>query len=170
MLVLAIVGGAVAAFLLIGLILPSSYRVERSTTVVAPPAAIHPLIASLRDGWTQWDPFQKPGKKLEYAGAAEGAGAVQSWDGGASRLSIVASDPATGISYELSHGSFQTKGAVSLAPAGNGTRVTWTDAGDLNIVLRWMRPVIEKKLGATFERGLANLKAKAEGGARAVAV
>jgi hypothetical protein len=57
-----------------------------------------------------------------------------------------------------------SRGAFTLAPAGNATRVSWTNEGDVgrNPLMRWFVPFMDSMMGPDFEGGLANLKALAE--------
>jgi hypothetical protein len=57
-----------------------------------------------------------------------------------------------------------SEGTMTLAPDGDGVKVTWLDAGDLgmNPLFRWFGLFIEHMIGPDFEKGLANLKRVAE--------
>ncbi len=57
-----------------------------------------------------------------------------------------------------------SRGQLLLAPDGNGTRVTWTNEGDMggNPVNRYFGLMMDRLVGPDFEAGLANLKGLAE--------
>ena len=53
---------------------------------------------------------------------------------------------------------------MRLRPEGSGTRVTWTNEGDMgtNPVNRYFGLMMDSMVGPDFEAGLKNLKALAE--------
>ena len=58
----------------------------------------------------------------------------------------------------------RSSGEIKLEPAGQGTRVTWTNQGDVgsNPINRYFAQVMDRLVGSDFEAGLKNLKAIAE--------
>jgi len=58
----------------------------------------------------------------------------------------------------------KSEGDLLLAPAGSGTRVTWTNRGDVgrNPLKRYLAMAMDRMVGPDFEAGLANLKRVAE--------
>jgi len=67
----------VAALLAYAATRPATFRVERSTSIKAPPEKIFALINDLH-GWGAWSPFEKkdPAMKRTLSGAPNGKGAV----------------------------------------------------------------------------------------------
>src|SRR5689334_4957207 len=65
----------------IGFLLPSQVTVARSVDIAAPSAAVYPLLADFKHGWTRWNTFddEDPGIQYSYAGPDSGLGAVQMW-------------------------------------------------------------------------------------------
>jgi hypothetical protein len=167
-----VVAGLFVAVTAGGFLLPRKMRVSRSITVAAPPEAIYPLIANLKDGWSQWSPFGPavyPSLKLEFSGPAEGVGATQRWDSeesGDGYLRITRADPARGVEMELGmmQESYKATGSLLCEPAADGTRVTWTDEFDYgnNPYKRYMGLIIERPLQQSFDQGLTALKKKVE--------
>ena len=53
---------------------------------------------------------------------------------------------------------------MKLEPSGQGTRVTWTNQGDVgtNPINRYFAQAMDRLVGPDFETGLKNLKALAE--------
>ena len=156
----------VGLVLAIGLVLPSKYRVERSTVLQAPPEAVYRHVASLQrwQEWAPWNVKRYPGSQWTFGGPAEGVGAVRSWTGedvGQGTLSLTEADPKTGVAYEVSvaQGRYLAQGRISFAPEGSGTRVTWVDEGGIggNPLAHYLVPFIRSRLGADMERGLARL-------------
>jgi carbon monoxide dehydrogenase subunit G len=151
--------------------LPSRYKVERSLLIQAKPDAIFPLLNDLKrwPEWTAWNSQREPSLVYAYPGpVSAGVGAVQSWtaQSGNGSIKLTAADPLQGVAYELNfnEGRFISTGRIQLLPADQGTRVVWTNEGDLgsNPVGRYLGLLMDKWMGADFELGLQNLKAKTE--------
>jgi polyketide cyclase/dehydrase/lipid transport protein len=163
----------VGLLLAIGLVLPSTFRVERSTTLQAPPEAVYPYVANL-GRWREWAPWRAekyPGSQWMFGGPSEGVGAVHSWSGGSvgnGTLSLTQADPKTGVAYDMSveHGRYLLHGRISFAPEGQGTRVTWVDEGDIggNPFAHYLVPLIRSRLGGYLEEGLAGLAKRVQSG------
>ena len=85
---------ALAVLLAFAATRPDTFRVERQTTIQAPPDKI---FAHLQDfhKWGEWSPWEKldPAMKRTFSGTASGKGAVYAWDGngkaGAGRMEIL---------------------------------------------------------------------------------
>lgn len=167
--VAAIAALLVIAFIGIGLVLPSTYLVERSVVIAADAPAIHEYVGDLRR-WPEWTPWQDedPSIRIERGEQTQGAGAHQSWTGesGSGELTFTQSSPETGIRYDLSfdEGAFESKGAVLYSPLGSDTRVTWRMTGDVgtNIVGRYFGVMMDRMVGPMFESGLEKLKREVE--------
>jgi hypothetical protein len=75
-------------------------------------------------------------------------------------------EPNARIDYALTFSDFGMKstGTWSFEPSAVGTRVTWTNAGDVggNPIKHYMAVTMDRMVGPDFEAGLANLKAVAE--------
>jgi hypothetical protein len=61
---------------------PDTFRVQRATSIKAPPEKIFALINDLHS-WNAWSPYEKkdPAMKRTHSGAASGKGAVYAWEG-----------------------------------------------------------------------------------------
>ncbi|MEO6024084.1 MAG: SRPBCC family protein, partial [Burkholderiales bacterium] len=57
-----------------------------------------------------------------------------------------------------------SRGKLELAPAGSGTKISWSNEGDLgnNPINRYFGLMMHSWVGKDFEAGLANLKTLAE--------
>lgn len=175
-----VLGGAAALFVVVtavGFVLPSQMEVQRSVVINAPPDRIYPLINSFESGWSQWNPFTKPGMDMSYEGPEAGVGAQQHWvdkesdeDGS---MTITRSDPQRGVEFDLvmMQESFRLTGSLLCEPAGEGTKLTWTDRMDLgnNPYSRYMGLVLGPMIGSEFEVGLQSIKDLAEAPAPQVA-
>jgi uncharacterized protein YndB with AHSA1/START domain len=153
-----------------GLLLPSTYHLERSVVTQAPPDKVYPLVASPRQ-WKQWAVWNQrdPGMQIDYTGPESGAGAAWAWKSekeGDGRMEMTAAEPGKKVGYALYFPGFDkpSTGELRFAPEAAGTRITWTMDGDMggNPVWRWMGLMMDKMVGPDFDAGLNNLKALAE--------
>ena len=164
------VAALVCVILIVGVLLPSKYQVTRTTVIGAPAERIYALIASPRE-WTKWSVWNRrdPGMKITYSGPETGKGAKWAWESkseGTGSMEFTAAEPGKRIEYALAFPDFGTRssGAMTLLPEGSGTRVTWTNVGDVggNPLMRYFAAFMDRLVGPDFEGGLANLKALAE--------
>lgn len=175
-LVVRVVLGLVALVMVlaaVGFVLPREVMVTRSATVNAPPEAVYPHVASLKR-FTAWSPWQAmdPGMTQTFEGPEEGVGAKMSWqssnpDVGNGTQEITAAEPGKRVDYRMAFGGMPpATAAFVLTPEGTGTRVDWQLNADMgmNPVGRWFGLMMDGMVGPDFERGLATLKTKAEGG------
>jgi hypothetical protein len=169
-----LIGASMAVLLLvllgalIGLLLPTTFVVERSTLIDAPPAAIHPYVSTLRTWpeWTAWNTATYPDLQYSLTGPESGIGAIQTWTDpgmGNGRLEIVESDVESGIRFRLDfEGSpHPLWGTIRYAAEADGrTRVTWTGTGELgkNPLSRYMGLLLDTLIGTDYELGLQGLR------------
>ena len=172
-----VVAVVVAAILVMAALKPPRFRVHRSTVIDATPERIFPLIADFRK-WRSWSPWEglDPDLKRTYEGAETGRGAVYRWDGnkqaGAGRMEITEATPPRRVVIDLAFTRpFEARNTTEFDLAGHGeaTEVTWTMHGPQPFMFRVMSVFMsmDKMVGGDFERGLAGLKAVAEGRAPA---
>ncbi len=85
---------AIAIILILAATKPDTFKVQRATTVKAPPEKIFPLINDFHQ-WGTWSPYENkdPAMKRNYSGAASGKGSVYAWEGnknvGSGRMEIL---------------------------------------------------------------------------------
>ena len=164
--------------LLIGLLLiyaatlPDNFRVERKTTIKAPPEKIFALINDFHQ-WEAWSPWEKidPAIKRTYSGAASGKGAAYAWAGnkdvGQGRMEIAETTPASKVLIKIDFTApMEAHNLIefTLAPQGDSTVVTYAMHGPSPYVAKLMHLVfsMDKMVGSKFEEGLGNLKGLAE--------
>lgn len=138
------------------------------TTVDAPAATVHALVADFHE-WRKWSPWEDldPDLQRTYDGAGVGAsyawsGNKQAGQGSMTFTSITAEQVVVDLEFLK---PFKASNVVTfdLAPAGDGTRVSWTMAGQRNLVFAVLgRLFFDKAIGKDFTKGLASLKAAAE--------
>src|SRR3954452_1701977 len=125
----ALAGFAVAGVLRCG---RTTYRVERTETIAAPPDTLEPLVANLQL-WTTWSPWERADPTLQriYGGPDSGAGANYFWSGGdevgTGRMSVVAASATeVRVRMEIEKPRRSTSGfEFRLVAQDKGTRVTW---------------------------------------------
>lgn len=155
---------------------PSAFRVQRTAKISAPPAAVFSEVNDFHR-WNAWSPWAKldPEMKQTHEGAPAGKGAVYSWVGnsqvGEGRMTITESRPNELILIQLDFiKPFAATNITEFAfkPEGNQTAVTWTMTGEKNYISKavCMFMNMDKMVGGDFEKGLAGLKAIAEGTAK----
>lgn len=168
--ILIVVGVLAAVFLVGAMVMPSAYEVERSAVINAPASKVYPLIAEPKS-WPKWTVWNKrdPYMKMTFAGPPSGKGAKWSWESkteGSGNMEFIAAEPDKSIGYALAFPEMgmSSKGRLALAPEGAGTRVRWTNEGDVgkNPLMRWFVPFLDGMMGPDFEGGLAGLKTLAE--------
>jgi hypothetical protein len=161
----------VVAVLVLAALQPDVFRLQRSTTIAAPAAKVHPFVDDFRR-WTLWSPFEArdPTMRRSYGATTAGPGATYAWDGdgeaGAGTMTIVESTPARiGIALDFRR-PMESRATVAFTfvPAGDATLVTWAMEAPNSFASKVVHVFFdaEKLVGADFERGLASLKAVAE--------
>lgn len=170
--IVGLFAAAIAVVLVLAMLKPDSFRVERSTTISAPPEKVFALIQDFHQ-WGQWSPWEKidPEMKRTHSGAESGPGAVYAWDGndqvGNGRMEIIEAASPSKVSIQLDFlKPFEAHNTAefTLAPEGDGTQVTWAMFGPNLFVGKVMQVFMsmDSMMGKDFETGLANMKAAAE--------
>jgi uncharacterized protein YndB with AHSA1/START domain len=163
---------AVAGVLVLAATKPDTFRVQRATSIKAPPEKIFPLLNDLRS-FASWSPYEHkdPAMKRTYSGAARGKGAVYEWDGdknvGSGRIEIAETSPPSGVTLKLDMlKPFEAHNIVefTLEPKRDSTNVTWAMHGRVPYLAKIVHVFldVDTMVGNDFETGLANLKTIAE--------
>jgi uncharacterized protein YndB with AHSA1/START domain len=156
-----------------------TFTVEREARVDAPAAALYARLADFHR-WSAWSPFEELDPEMErtYSGATSGSGAVYEWAGnmkaGTGRMEMVEAVPDKRIVIDqqnLKPMKSRSTVTFSLQESGNGTSVTWSMTGKTTLMTRAMGifKSMDGMVGPIFEKGLASLKADAEGAKAKVA-
>jgi len=155
---------------------PSEFRIERTTVIAAPPAAVFAQVNDFHK-WEAWNPWGKmdPAMKQAYEGAPAGVGAVYTWAGnrqvGEGRMTITESRPNDLIRVRLEF--LKPVANTSLAEftfklQGTQTAVTWSMTGTNNFMAKAFHLVMnmDRMIGGQFDKGLADMKSAVEAGPR----
>lgn len=161
----------IVVLIVIGFLLPSKYKVERSTTIHARSSVIYDLTSHFEkwDLWTPWTSAIDSTAKFETVGPDATVGTKRSWDGKILKngeMLITKMVPNELFAYDLSfeHGKYQSKGYVGIVDNKDSCKVSWVDEGDLgsNPFNRYFGLFMGKMMGPDFEKGLAKLRQVAE--------
>src|SRR5436305_4353673 len=134
---IVVVGGivALAALAVAGVLRcgRTTYRLERTQTIAAPPEAVQALLANLQF-WIGWSPWETPDPTLQriYGGPDSGTGANYFWSGdeqtGSGRMTVVSATAAeVRVRMEIEKPRRRTtEFEFRLVGQDKGTRSTWT--------------------------------------------
>lgn len=155
----------------IGFLLPSAERVERSTVIDAPPPVVFAQVNGHRH-FNQWSPYVAvmPDAEYEWSGPDFGVGSTISWTtpgpkAASGSRTIIASAPYERVDVEIDRGRRgPAQATFELEPESGGTRLTWTFDTDfgLDLIGRFFGLFLERELGPVLAQGLANVKRIAE--------
>ncbi len=161
----------VAAILVFATTRPDTFRVQRSTSIKAPPEKVVALIDDF-GRWGAWSPWEKkdPAMKRTLSSPAKGKGAVYAWDGngdvGKGRMEIAEATPSK-VTLKLDFVQpFEAHNIVEFTtePKGDATALTWAMHGPMPYVSKVISIFcdMDAMIGKDFEAGLASLKTVAE--------
>ncbi len=151
------------------------FEIVRSTTIAADPARVHGLVDDFK-AWRGWSPWEEldPDLSRDYSGPPTGVGSRYAWSGnkkaGSGNMEITTSTPdQVAIRLEfLKPWKAVNQTTFSFNDVGDaGTEVTWRMTGENKgmtaVIFKLFR--MDKYVGRDFDKGLAQLKATAEGAA-----
>lgn len=150
-----------------------SFRIERSTTIQAPAAAVYAHVVDLQ-AWQGWSPWEGADPDLErtYSPQTAGAGAWYAWSGnrkaGSGRMEITEAQEPGLVALDLAFlkpFKAQNTTQFEITESGGTSTVRWVLTGEQNRRTKLMGKVfnLEGYIGGEFEKGLASLKRLAEG-------
>jgi uncharacterized protein YndB with AHSA1/START domain len=163
---------AIAGVLIFAVMQPNSFRIQRSTTIKAPPEKVFAAINDFHR-WEAWSPWEKvdPAVKRSYSGPESGKGAEYAWEGnneiGQGRMEIIESIPSSKVLLKIEFVKpFAATNTVEFNIAQNGENTTVTQAmyGPSPFISKLMGLFfsMEKIVGSKYDEGLASLKAIVE--------
>lgn len=151
-------------------LLPAQAVVVRSAQIAAPPEAVFAIVGDFRrfqefSPWAELDPKTK----YTFEGPAIGLGQKMGWSSEAEEVGsgsqiVTEYEPPTHVAADVDFGEMGKSTATwDLAPSQGGTLATWTFRSDLHgIPAKWFGLLLDRWIGADYEKGLARLKEAAE--------
>jgi hypothetical protein len=169
--VLIVLVVAVAGVLAFAATKPDSFRVQRSTSIKAPPEKISAVLSDFH-AWKAWSPWEKmdPGMKRTYSGDPRTKGAKYAWAGnsevGEGSMTITEAQ-ASRVALDLDFVKpFEghNKVVFTLTPKGDATEVTWDMHGPSPYITKVIQVFcdMDGMIGKEFDKGLADLKTLTE--------
>jgi effector-binding domain-containing protein len=161
----------IIALVIIGFLLPKSYKVERSAVIRSGGQTVYDLVCNLNkwDIWAPWTKELDSTVRFELVGNDCEVGTIRKWTGkkmGDGQILLTELIPGQLVAFDLSfmEGKMKSKETFTIEKMGDSCKVTWSDQGDLgyNPFARFMGLRMNKMMGPDFEKGLAKLKAVAE--------
>ena len=151
---------------------PGEFYIYREVSIKAAPERIFPLINNSKESgrwmpWAEADPLMK----MAYSGPESGVGSLSSWESsgrmGVGTCTISESTANQSVKFRLEyHKPFQMnqEAEISIKPNGDQSVVRWSVSGNNPFFCRFMSIFMnmDKMVGASFEKGLAKLKALVE--------
>ncbi len=172
--VLKIVGGLIAVLVLIvvvlGIIAPNSYSVERTIVIDAPPNMVFEYISHW-ENFSEWSPWSKQDTSIQSTIEGEDGtvGSVYRWEGdpelsGSGSMTNTGMEPGTRLDYHLQFivpWESEADGYYKVTPVdGNKSKVAWGFHGKMpfpmNIFL--LIQSMEETMSPDFDMGLQRLK------------
>lgn len=153
--------------------LPRDFAVERTLVMEAPPEVVYRQVVDLK-AWQEWNPWSQmdPDMMVVFGDTTTGAGAGYAWRSdvaGNGQMNIIEAIPYREVRYKLVFEGFEDLPSYSsmlLKPGQEpgSTSVTWTFKGTVGnkFFARWMSVMVDKFVGASYERGLNALKIQCE--------
>jgi hypothetical protein len=164
--ILAASGAAVAVLAASTLLLPRQVHVERQALIDADARAVLALAAS-GEGYQRFNPyrFTDPDLSITLFGPASGVGSGFHFAGKDGKGSqTVAAITGDAVHYQIDLGPMgKPLQTIRAEPKDGGAHVTWSMQADMgfNPIGRVMGLFMDRMVGPTFERGLANLQTAA---------
>lgn len=163
----------ILVFVVVVALQPSTFRVERSITIAAPPEKIFAQVNDFH-AWTGWSPWEgrDPVMKRTYEGPTAGTGSIYKWSSdnnevGAGMMTITESRPSDLVKIHLQFiKPFEGDNTAEFIfkPANDSTTVTWSMYGPNSFMAKAVGLFMnmDKMVGGEFDKGLTNLKTLVE--------
>lgn len=145
---------------------PDNAHIERSAVIAAAPADIMPLLSNFTE-FVKWSPWSQvdPTQTTTFSDPPHGDGAWYAWKGndqvGEGKMTTLAlTDTSMKLKLEFfAPWQAQSEVTYTLAPEGDGTKVTWAYDEPQKMMNKVMAVFMDMDamLGADFEKGLASL-------------
>lgn len=169
-------GLLVVGFVVVVLLQPATFRIQRSKDVAAPSWVVFNIVSNFHR-WPAWSPWEKldPNMQKQHSGSETGVGAVYEWSGnpdvGKGRMTITESVPPEKITIKLEFMEpWQATNTTLFSFSGKGkeSKVTWAMEGKNDFMGKAMSLFMDMDamVGKDFEAGLAELEKVAQADVR----
>ncbi|MCB0402445.1 MAG: GyrI-like domain-containing protein [Flavobacteriales bacterium] len=167
--ILIAVVALIAVYLILALVGPSGYRVERQTKIGASVDVIFDQ-TTVYSNWAAWSPWAKldPNAKYEIKDDNQAVGASMSWDGnpenvGKGQMVTTKIEENKTFVYQITFISpweMTSNGGFIYEQDGDSVLLTWYDEGEFGFFARPMMLFmsVEDQIAPSFEQGLADIK------------
>lgn len=177
--ILIVLAVLVVGFIVVVMVQPGSYHVERTTQIEAPAEVVWAEVSDFGK-WKNWSHWHKsdPEQKVTLSGEPGTVGHKSSWVGektGTGTMTITAADKPThlAIGLEFVEPMKSTADtAMKLVSKGDAVEVTWSMGGENGFMGKFFGLVMggmDGMIGTAYAEGLANIKEIAEANAAKVA-
>ena len=156
---------------LVGLLLPSTFEVQRSAEIKARPAAVFAYLNNVQK-WKEWTSLNVNkdfSLETEFFGPMQGIGSGMEYKGdklGNGKIQITDNEQDNRVNFDLFiNNKIHTKGEMILEPSGSETTlVTITLKGNVgfNLPNRYIILFMDNVVGALFDDSLHQLKTVVE--------
>jgi uncharacterized protein YndB with AHSA1/START domain len=165
-------GALVLVFVLVVATRPSTFHLERSITIAAPPEKVYAQVEDFH-AWRAWSPWEglDPNLKRTYEGPNAGKDASYAWAGndkaGEGRMTIEKADKPKSLEVKLEFIKpfpATNTATFTFVPVAEGTKLTWAMDGKNGFLSKAFSLFVDmdKLVGGDFERGLASMKTVVE--------
>ena len=172
--ILLVLVALIAVLVVVIALQPSDYRVERTTTIDAPVAAVFERVNDFQK-WEAWSPWAEldPDAKLGFEGPQAGEGAIMTWAGdhkvGVGKMTLVESKPDEAVKIKVEFTEpFEggTNSHFRFTPKGEQTEVAWAMHGQHGFMEKAFCLFMNglDMMRSDIDKGLAQLKSVAEQG------
>lgn len=157
-----------ALFVIVGLFLPSKFKVERALVINAPQEQIFEQVNSLKN-WSNWSEWNKmdPNMKISYSEMEAGVGAYYSWVSqntniGKGKITTTKSEPVDYFEAIMEfEGMKPSTLYTKLEPTEGGIKVIMgmnSDVGSNFITKYFFNLWGDAMVGGNYEKSLSNLE------------
>lgn len=154
-------------FIVIGLLLPQTYRVQKTITINASEMIVQPLVSDFSQ-WYKWSPWQQIDPTIIfYQGKpSTGVGAYQTWDGkwGTGEMTITAISDEKIVFNVLFAQEHIVNSQISFVKDEEAITVTWQIKGVATtpFISGYLAILTKNILSNAVSQGLINLKTVAQ--------
>lgn len=169
--ILIIVMALLAVVIILGLIGPRAFRIERSIVIQAPVDLVYGQVSTLA-AMDQWGPWkeQEANMTATLSGSPDGqVGAISHWIGdkteGEQELAKLETNKSVRTKLRFIRPfEAHNEGTFDMVAMGDSTLIRWGMQGENTFMGKLMSAFMDmdKELGPMFEKGLSNLKTLAE--------